>query len=160
MTTNNNIEALKIDEDRDNTIICVDFDDTILTNHFPKLGQPIDGALSWLKKFQKEGAKLILYTMRSDHIIYKDRDGSDIFPLSEAVNYLQENGIQLYGVNENPSQHTWTNSPKPYSHIYIDDRGACCPLIYDSNDMCSYVNWSIVGPRVLELIKNRKARKI
>ena len=48
----------------------------------------------------------------------------------------------MYGVNENPSQKSWTDSPKPYCHLYIDDAALGVPL--ESNPHVSsrpYVDW-------------------
>ena len=60
-------------------------------------------------------------------------------------NYAEHLMFRAFGVNENPTQHTWTESPKPYAHMYIDDAAFGCPLIF--NDEISprgYVNWQIV----------------
>ena len=48
---------------------------------------------------------------------------------TDAVNWFKKNDIPLYGINENPDQSSWTTSPKPYCHIYIDDAALGCPLI-------------------------------
>ena len=37
-------------------------------------------------------------------------------------------GIEFFGVNCNPAQASWTTSPKIYSHVYVDDAAAGCPL--------------------------------
>jgi hypothetical protein len=125
--------------------ICVDFDGTIVDHRFPEIGPPVPGALEWLKKFQNEGAKLILFTMRSDG----GRSGDS---LTRAVNYLKENGISLYGVNKNPTQVHWTNSPKAYGQLYIDDAAFGCPLIHPEGFQRKCVDWEIVGPGVLEML--------
>ena len=90
--------------------ICIDFDGTIVDHRFPEIGPPAPGALEWMAKFQAAGARLILFTMRSD-------GGKNPHVLTQAVNYLQENGITLYGVNKNPTQVHWTKSPKAYAQI-------------------------------------------
>jgi len=46
--------------------ICIDFDGTIVEHRFPDVGSPVPGALEWMIEFQEAGAKLILFTMRSD----------------------------------------------------------------------------------------------
>lgn len=62
--------------------------------------------------------------------------------LSEAVQWFMDNNIPLFGINENPEQHTWTLSPKPYCHIYIDDAALGCPLKYDVNlSNRPFVDW-------------------
>ena len=123
--------------------ICIDFDGTIVDHRFPEIGPPVPGALEWMEKFQEAGAKLILFTMRSD-------GGRNSTALSLAVEYLKKNGISLYGVNKNPSQVHWTSSPKAYGQIYIDDAAFGCPLIQPDGFQRSCVNWEIVGPGVME----------
>jgi len=46
--------------------ICIDFDGTIVDHRFPEIGPPVPGAVEWMLRFQEAGAKLILFTMRSD----------------------------------------------------------------------------------------------
>ena len=46
--------------------IAIDFDGTIVDHRFPEIGKPVPGAFEWMKKFKEAGAKLILWTMRSD----------------------------------------------------------------------------------------------
>lgn len=119
--------------------IGVDFDGTIVEHRYPDIGPENTPALQYLRKFIECGAKLILCTMRSGDT------------LCEAVEYLKKNGIDLYGVNENPKQKSWTSSPKPWCHLYIDDAALGCPLI--KKDRMA-VDWSVVGPQVLWLLKN------
>jgi hypothetical protein len=127
------------------TYICIDFDGTIVEHEFPLVGKPVPGAIEWMKKFQTYGAKLILFTMRSNR-------GENEMYLRDAVEYCRLNGVELYGANFNPTQSRWTTSPKAYGHIYIDDAAIGCPLIYPP---CKrpYVDWSVVGPMVLERLE-------
>jgi hypothetical protein len=46
-------------------IIGIDFDGTVVTHDFPKIGKDI-GAVPVLRKLVDNGHKLILFTMRSD----------------------------------------------------------------------------------------------
>lgn len=46
-------------------IIGIDFDGTVVTHDFPKIGKDI-GAVTILKRLVENGHKLILFTMRSD----------------------------------------------------------------------------------------------
>lgn len=118
--------------------ICVDFDGTIVDHVYPEIGQPVPHAIKWLKKFNEQGADLILFTMRSDE--KKKRQ-----VLSEAVDYLKANGIKLFAVNENPTQTSWTNSPKAYGHFYIDDSAVGCPLIHPEGFNRPCVDWEKIG---------------
>ncbi len=88
---------------------------------------------------QARGYKLILYTMRSGEY------------LLEAVEYLAAEGIELWAVNENPAQKYWTDSPKVYAHVYIDDAAFGCPLVEAENDR-PIVDWLAVA-RHFELIE-------
>ncbi|MGR2462736.1 hypothetical protein ACUX4R_28165, partial [Salmonella enterica] len=80
-------------------IIAVDFDGTCVTHEYPKVGRDI-GADACLKRLVAKGHQLILFTMRS---------GAE---LEQAKTWFHVRGIPLYGVNTNPSQKTWTESPK------------------------------------------------
>ena len=46
-------------------IIAVDFDGTIVTHEYPRIGRPVPGAIETMKEFLARGDKLILWTMRS-----------------------------------------------------------------------------------------------
>jgi predicted HAD superfamily phosphohydrolase YqeG len=118
--------------------ICVDFDGTIVDHQYPEIGQPVPNALKWLKTFNEQGANIILFTMRSDE--KKKRP-----VLTEAVDYLKANGIKLFAVNENPTQASWTNSPKAYGHFYIDDSAVGCPLIHPEGFSRPCVDWEKIG---------------
>lgn len=101
-------------------IIAVDFDGTLVRQDFPNISDEAPGAFRVLRKLQADGHKLILHTMRSDCPQRKY--------LQEAVNYCRERGIEFWGVNRNPEQHTWTSSPKVYAQVYIDDLALGVPI--------------------------------
>ena len=62
--------------------------------------------------------------------------------LDDAVNWFKENDIPLYGIQTNPTQHTWTTSPKAYCQLYIDDAGLGIPLMTDlALSERPYVDW-------------------
>ncbi len=130
-------------------IICVDFDGTIVDHRYPELGQPVPEALTWLKRLQSCGARLILYTMRSE-------EGVAGNTLAPAVRYLQEQGIEFYGVNNHPGQQSWTSSPKVYADLYIDDAAFGCPLIRPAGFARPCVDWKKVGPAVEHLCLSRR----
>lgn len=128
-------------------LIAIDFDGTVVDHCFPDIGEPVPGAFFWLKKFQEHGAKLILWTMRSD----SQKSGP---VLTEAVEFCRNNGVEFWAVNENPTQKEWTGSPKVYAHIYVDDAAHGCPLRTNPRlGGRDYVDWDVVGPSVLELLK-------
>lgn len=117
--------------------IAVDFDGTVVTHEYPIIGQPVPGALDTMKRLQRRGHLIILWTMRS---------GKE---LEEAVHYLQANGIKLHGINENPTQKSWTQSPKAYAQYYIDDAAVGCPLI-EKDGQRPYVNWSSISALLVQ----------
>ena len=113
--------------------IAIDFDGTCVTHDYPRIGKDIN-AVNVLKKLVDNGHKLILNTMRS---------GKE---LKEAINWFKKNDIELYGANENPTQKKWTNSPKVYAHLYIDDAALGCPLKMDlSLSDRPFVDWEAVS---------------
>lgn len=139
--------------------IGIDFDGTCVTHEFPAIGKKI-GAGPVLQELVKQGHKLILFTMRSDK---KEVLGEHLEVvtkretyLTDAVNWFKTNGIELYGIQTNPTQHTWTESPKAYCHLYIDDAALGCPLIYPwfNNIELSdkpYVDWVKVRQMLVEM---------
>lgn len=134
-------------------IIAVDFDGTIVDHRFPDIGQESPGAIKWLKAFQDAGAKLILWTMRSDGSV-------DETPLADAVAFCRERGLEFWGVNANPEQASWTQSPKVYAHVYIDDAALGCPL--RENPRAGgrpFVEWDIVGPLVMASLEAKSAKQ-
>lgn len=113
-------------------IIAVDFDGTCVTHEYPKIGREI-GAQPVLKKLTGEGHQLILYTMRS---------GKE---LEDAVAWFKENEIELWSINENPGQKRWTQSPKIYAHLYIDDAALGVPLCKGLDEFeRPFVDWDSV----------------
>ena len=114
-------------------IIGIDFDGTVVTHMYPEVGKDI-GAVPVLKRLVDCGNKLILFTMRDS------KNGT----LQDAIKWFKENGIKLYGVNTNPSQASWTDSPKAHCNIYIDDAGLATPTKYDAENGREYVDWSKV----------------
>ena len=113
-------------------LVAVDFDGTCVTHEYPNIGKDI-GAVPILKKLIENGHKIILLTMRHGKF------------LDEAVQWFNSNDIELYGINENPQQKEWTDSPKVFANIYIDDAGLGIPLSYDNNiSLRPFVNWTMV----------------
>lgn len=129
-------------------IICVDFDGTVVDHRFPSIGEPVPDAIKWLMRLQYNGAKIILYTMRSDNMVEGDL-------LSQAVDYLEERGVELYGVNRNPEQESWTTSPKVYGHVYVDDAAFGCPTVQPESFNRPCVDWGVVGPAIERRILTR-----
>lgn len=94
-------------------IIAVDFDGTIVTHEYPKIGKDIPFAIETLKKLQEEyQLRLILWTVR---------EGKE---LEEAVSYCRNKGLEFYAVNSNYPEETPENKEprKLKADLFIDDR--------------------------------------
>lgn len=93
--------------------IAVDFDGTIVTHAYPKIGKPIPFAIETLRKLQEEGKHhIILWTVREGDL------------LQEAVAYCKQRGLEFYAVNANyPEENIGkASSRKVVADLYIDDR--------------------------------------
>jgi len=108
-------------------VIAVDFDGTVVTHDYPEVGSDVPHAVDVLKALVKKGAKIILYTMRSG------------LHLRRAEAWYKLHNIKLYASQRNPTQDRWTDSPKCYANIFIDDAALGCPLI--ETDGRSVVDW-------------------
>ena len=118
------------------TQIAIDFDGTCVTHAYPNVGREI-GAAPWLKRLTKDGHQLILFTMRGGKY------------LDAAVRWFNAHEIPLYGINVNPTQHLWTNSPKAYAEIYVDDAAVCTPLVRPVGKR-PYIDWDRMGPAIYD----------
>ena len=117
-------------------IIAVDFDGTLVRHDYPRIGGEAPNAFKVLRKLQEGGHKLILLTMRC---------GKD---LQDALEFCADRGVTFWAVNDNPDQHSWTNSPKVYAHLYIDDLALGVPKVGDT------VDWGKVETMIEEAIKH------
>jgi hypothetical protein len=89
--------------------------------------------------------------MRSDRKVKTNFGNYDEFFLTEAVNWFQKNDIPLYGIQKDPDQISWTDSPKAYANIYIDDAALGCPLIYpENNNERPYADWIAIRKLLIE----------
>lgn len=111
--------------------ICVDFDGTCVSNEYPKVGKDI-GSVPVLRKLVENKHDLILFTMRGGR------------ELNDAIRWFNSNGLPLFGINVNPTQHKWTDSPKAYGHLYIDDAALGAPLLHTTESSKPFIDWSAV----------------
>ena len=96
-------------------IYAIDFDGTIVSNRFPKIGTLNMKAYCFIRKLQERGDKWILYTMREG--IY----------LEEAVLFLKNIHLKPDAVNDNLPEMCdfYKNNPrKVFADVYIDDHNA------------------------------------
>jgi len=93
--------------------ISIDFDGTIVTHEYPRIGKPIPNAIEVIRKLYEAGHELILWTYR--HGDY----------LQAAVDYCEKNGLSFYAVNENHPNESFDpneSSRLIKADVYIDDR--------------------------------------
>ena len=94
------------------TIAC-DFDGTIVTHEYPKIGKPIPFAIQTLKKLQEEDHhQIILWTVREGDL------------LQEALDYCKSKGLEFYAVNSNypEEEPEHGTARKLVADLWIDDR--------------------------------------
>lgn len=94
--------------------IAVDFDGTIVTHDYPRIGKPIPFAIQTLIQLQKDGHNVILWSVRESAL------------LQEAVDYCAGKGLEFYAVNSNfPEEtavHDGLTARKLTADVFIDDR--------------------------------------
>lgn len=115
-----------------NLVIAIDFDGTCVEHDYPAVGLEVEGAVETLRALVKRGHRLILFTMRSGE------------RLEAAVRWFRDRKIELWAINENPEQKSWTASPKVYADYYIDDSALGCPIMFIDGVRHHVVNWSKV----------------
>ena len=107
-------------------IIAVDFDGTVCDSVWPGTGEPIQPVIDMLMRRQQyDGAKLILWTCRTD-------DALDV-----AVRWCEQHGLVFDAVNSNlPELNAMygNDSRKIFADEYIDDK-AINALPYQSGDI-------------------------
>ena len=139
-------QQLKEQISMNSLIFNIDFDGTCTTHDFPNIGKEI-GAVPVLRKLVEKGHQLILFTMRCDHEDQPTGNDPSIEYikgnfLTGAVNWFERHTIPLYGVQCNPTQHSWTKSPKSYAHLMIDDSAIGTPLLkIPEISKRPFVNW-------------------
>lgn len=95
--------------------IAVDFDGTLtIRDAWPEIGSENPYAFDVLKRFKREGHKIILNTCRRGQ------------SLNDAVEWMSQKGVAPDSVNDNPWARTIFNDPNPgtkvFADVYIDDR--------------------------------------
>lgn len=93
-------------------IIAIDFDGTICLDRYPAIGPLAPNSKKVINQLHADGHYLIINTCRSGN------------ELTEAINYLLENGIKFDRVNDNHPEMTakYGATRKVFADVYIDDR--------------------------------------
>ena len=95
-------------------IIAVDFDGTIVEHAFPQIGKPIPFAIETLLKLQKEGYRLVLWTVRTGKKI-----AADIYIDDRNLGGLPDWGV-IYSIIKGKTTPTYNveyTQPKPKGFI-------------------------------------------
>lgn len=94
--------------------IAVDFDGTIVTHEYPKIGREIPFAIETLKMLIRDQHRLILWSVREGEL------------LQEAVDWCRERGVEFWAVNKDYPEESYENnnhfSRKLKADYFIDDR--------------------------------------
>lgn len=94
--------------------IAVDFDGTIVTHEYPKIGREIPFAIETLKMLIRDQHRLILWSVREGEL------------LQEAVDWCKERGVEFWAVNKDYPEESYENnnhfSRKLKADYFIDDR--------------------------------------
>jgi len=93
-------------------LIAVDFDGTIVEHRYPEIGKEIPFATDTLRRLIAERHRLILWTMRTGHL------------LDEALDWCCEHGVEFYAVNSDFPDQEYTEgmARKIKVDMVIDDR--------------------------------------
>ena len=116
--------------------LAIDFDGTCVRHEFPRVGADVPGAVPALSQLKAMGHELFLFTMRSGTF------------LTDAVSWFAGHAISLDGLQRDPTQTKWTDSPKCFASLYIDDAAYGAPLVYPGGGERPYLDWSGVVAHV------------
>lgn len=94
--------------------IAVDFDGTIVTHEYPKIGTELPFATDTLKMLIRDHHRLILWSVREGQL------------LQEAIDWCKERGVEFWAVNKDYPEENESNnnhfSRKIKADYFIDDR--------------------------------------
>tara|TARA_B100001250_G_scaffold406380_1_gene425319 strand:+ start:2064 stop:2435 length:372 start_codon:yes stop_codon:yes gene_type:complete len=103
-------------------VLAIDFDGCLVEFDYPRIGKQTakqKKLMDLLKKLQKQGHKLVLWTSRGEPA------------LEEAINWCHKQGLEFDSFQVNPfTKKTSGPSPKILADYYIDDKA----LSFGSND--------------------------
>jgi len=106
-------------------VIAVDFDGTIVTHEYPKIGKEIPFAIDTLKRLQNDfQCRIILWTVREGKL------------LNEAVEYCRNRGLEFYAVN--------SSYPEISTYIEGESRKINADLFIDDKNLGGLPDWGII----------------
>lgn len=95
----------------DKKIIAVDFDNTLAVTEYPKIIEPIEPIIDYIKQCKVEGNIIILNTCRHD------------IELANAVEWCKEQGIEFDYINENVPElvEKFGDCRKIFADFYVEN---------------------------------------
>jgi Fe-S cluster assembly iron-binding protein IscA len=96
-------------------IFAIDFDGTIVTNDFPKMGDLMPNAKEVINTLYDSGHTILVWTCRS----FDKNTEANIY---DVANFLGKSQLKVHGINVNAESVEFNPFPKIYADIYIDDR--------------------------------------
>lgn len=132
--------------EKEQYIIAIDFDGTIVEDSYPKIGNLIPGAREAITNLYNNGYWIIIWTCRAG--IYLD----------DCLRFLKWKQIPFHGINEscptNIHKHG-SDTRKVYADVYIDDKS-----FHLTNDKFNYDFWSFISQRITELFPSKNFKNI
>ena len=101
------------------SVYAIDFDGVLARSLYPKIGNPIQNNIDYVKELKKKGNTIILWTCRTDN------------ELKDAVNWLEDHDLIFDYVNENTDENIekyGNDTRKIVADYYIDDKNFSIPL--------------------------------
>ena len=122
-------------------IIAIDFDGTIVEHAYPDIGKPIPFAIETLLLMQKDGHKLILWTVRRGRL------------LQEAIDYCTQRGLHFYAENENYRGENKELGEEVSRKLGVD-------MFIDDRNLGGLPDWGTIYNAVKATIERNNALKI
>lgn len=100
------------------SVYAIDFDGVLARSLYPKIGNPIQNNIDYVKELKKKGNTIILWTCRTDN------------ELKDAVNWLEDHDLIFDYVNENTDENIekyGNDTRKIVADYYIDDKNFSIP---------------------------------
>ncbi|MEG1523853.1 MAG: hypothetical protein RR475_02375 [Clostridia bacterium] len=115
-------------------IIAVDFDGTMCANRWPRIGAENKKVTEYLRQQKKQGAKLILWTCRTDKL------------LAAAIKWCDKRGIIFDTINMNVPETVdrfGSDTRKVYADEYLDDKhNTQFDLPYTNDKHPDMISWA------------------
>lgn len=135
-------------DDRSYTIFAVDFDGVLCRNAWPKIGEPLEKNIEWIRELRALGNKIILWTNR------------ERLRLDQAVEWCREHGLEFDAINDNLPEviaYYGDNPRKISADYYIDDKAILLGEWSNWNDDPIKEAFRILSPSWTKTIDERIA---